>query len=118
MSLAKGNEETKLTANRRVDLNQSIIVESLRRAGATVTILTQGKGLPDLLIGIPTHDGRAMNILVEVKNPLGRCDLTEAEQRWIEAWKGQIAICRTPEEALAVLDDIRTYNAAVQTKVA
>ena len=93
---------------KRVDQNQAIIVETLRRAGATVTILTQGRGLPDLLVGIITHDGDAVNFLIEVKNPLGRCDLTETEERWIKTWRGQVAICRSPEEALAVLEDIRT----------
>lgn len=90
---------------KRVDQNQAMIVEALRRAGATVTVLTQGRGLPDLLIGV-SHNGRAMNVLIEIKNPAGRCDLTDAERRWISAWKGQVAICRTPEEVLAVLDDI------------
>ena len=93
---------------KRVDQNQAIIVETLRRAGATVTILTQGRGVPDLLVGKITHGGDAVNLLIEVKNPMGRCDLTEAEERWIEAWRGQVAICRSPEEALAVLEDICT----------
>jgi len=90
---------------KRVDQNQAMIVEALRRAGATVTVLTQGRGLPDLLIGV-SHNGRAMNVLIEIKNPTGRCDLTPAETRWIKQWAGQVAICRTPEEALAVLEDI------------
>jgi hypothetical protein len=64
--------------------------------------------VPDLLVGNITHDGDAVNLLIEVKNPLGRCDLTEAEERWIKTWRGQVAICRTPEEALAVLEDICT----------
>jgi hypothetical protein len=92
---------------RRVDHNQQLIVDALRRAGASVQILSEfGKGLPDLLVGIISNHQKPMNILIEVKNPSGRCDLTEAEERWIKAWKGQVAICRTPEEALAVLDDI------------
>ncbi len=90
---------------KRVDQNQAMIVEALRRAGATVTVLTQGRGLPDLLIGV-SHNGRAVNVLIEIKNPAGRCDLTDAERKWISAWRGQVAICRTPEEVLAVLDDI------------
>ncbi len=90
---------------KRVDQNQAMIVETLRRAGATVTVLTQGRGLPDLLIGV-SHNGRAVNVLIEIKNPTGRCDLTDAEMRWIQPWAGQVAICRTPEEALAVLEDI------------
>jgi hypothetical protein len=93
--------------NKRVDHNQAEIVECLRRAGCSVQVLSEfGHGVPDLLVGITTHKGKAVNVLVEVKNPEGRCDLTPAEKRWIEAWKGQIAICRCPAESLAVLDDI------------
>ncbi len=93
--------------NKRVDQNQQQIIESLRLAGASVQVLSEfGRGVPDLLVGITTHKGRVLNVLIEVKNPEGRCDLTPAEDRWIEAWKGQIAICRCPAEALAVLDDI------------
>ena len=83
-----------------------MIVDALRHAGASVQNLSEfGRGVPDLLIGCSTHNGRSINILIEVKNPSGRCDLTKTEERWIEAWQGQVAICRTPEEALAVLDD-------------
>ncbi len=93
---------------KRTDRNQALVVSVLRHAGASVQVLSEvGHGLPDLLIGCVANDGRPMNILIEVKNPQGRCDLTEAEERWIKAWKGQVAICRTPEEALAVLDDCR-----------
>jgi hypothetical protein len=95
--------------NRRVDQNQQQIIDCLRQAGASVQVLSEfGRGVPDLLIGITTHQGKAVNVLVEIKNPAGRCDLTDAERRWISAWRGQIAICRTPEEALAVLEDICT----------
>jgi hypothetical protein len=92
--------------NKRVDRNQQLIVDTLRRAGASVQVLSEiGRGLPDLLVGSSTQSGRPINILIEVKNPDGRCDLTKAERRWIDAWRGQVAICRTPEEALAVLED-------------
>ena len=93
--------------NRRVDQNQQQIIDCLRRTGASVQVLSEfGRGVPDLLIGITTHQGKAVNVLVEIKNPAGRCDLTDAERRWISAWRGQVAICRTPEEVLAVLEDI------------
>jgi hypothetical protein len=97
--------------NKRVDHNQQLIVAALRHAGASVQVLSElGHGVPDLIIGSSTHNGRPINILIEVKNPSGRCDLTEAEGRWIQAWRGQVAICRTPEEALAVLEDARTVE--------
>lgn len=36
---------------RRVDENQQEIVDALRQAGATVRVVTQGEGIPDLLCG-------------------------------------------------------------------
>jgi hypothetical protein len=95
--------------NKRTDHNQAEIVECLRRAGCSVQVLSEfGHGVPDLLVGITTHKGKAVNVLVEVKNPSGRCDLTKSEECWIKAWRGQVAICRTPEEVLSVLEDICT----------
>ena len=68
--------------NRRVDQNQQQIIDALRQAGASVQVLSEfGRGVPDLLVGITTRKGRAWNALIEIKNPLGRCDLTEAEKR-------------------------------------
>jgi hypothetical protein len=96
---------------KRTDANQTMIINALRQAGASVQVLSEfGMGVPDLMVGCVANDGRARNILIEVKNPEGRCDLTKAEKRWIEAWRGQVAICRTPEEALAVLEDICTVE--------
>lgn len=96
---------------KRTDDNQALIVEVLRRAGCSVQILSDfGRGVPDLLIGVTTHKGKAVNVLVEIKNPSGRCDLTPAETAWISSWRGQVAICRTPAEALSVLEDITTME--------
>lgn len=93
--------------NRRVDQNQQQIIDALRQAGASVQVLSEfGRGVPDLLVGITTHKGRALNVLIEIKNPKGRCDLTQAEARWIKAWHGQVAICRTLEDVMAVLEDL------------
>ena len=52
-----------------------------------------GKGRPDLLVGY-----RGVNFLLEVKGPKGA--LNEAQERYHAEWKGQIAVVRTPEEAL------------------
>jgi hypothetical protein len=97
--------------NKRVDCNQAAIIDALRSAGASVQVLSEfGRGGPDLLIGIESGTGQQRKILIEVKNPEGRCDLTESESRWIKAWRGQVAICRTPQEALAILEDICTIE--------
>lgn len=97
--------------NRRVDQNQQQIIDALRQAGARVQVLSRfGQGVPDLLVGITTVYGMARNILIEIKNPMGRCDLTQAEERWIKAWQGQVAICRTLEEVMAVLRDLCMFE--------
>ena len=86
--------------SKRSDSNQSQIVEKLRAAGATVTILSGvGSGCPDLLVGWHSN-----NLLFEVKNLGGRGDrLTEAETEWIRRWAGQVAIVYNEQDALSVL---------------
>jgi hypothetical protein len=89
-----------IMAAKRSDHNQALIVEALRAAGASVTILSSvGGGCPDLLCGF--HE---RNVLIEVKNLDGRGDrLTPAEDAWIRSWRGQVAIVYDPDEALQVL---------------
>lgn len=98
------------------DANEGPIVEALKKAGASVTKISQD-GVPDLLIGF-----RGQTRLVEVKHASStgktirktsggkRPDergLTPAQQRWWAAWRGATpAIVRTPEEALALLREI------------
>jgi len=45
----------------RVDANQQEIVKALRSVGAYVRVITQGDGLPDLLVGY-----RGVTLLMEV----------------------------------------------------
>jgi hypothetical protein len=83
----------------RVDDNQSEIVAALRRIGATVQPIHQiGKGCPDLLVG-----WRGMNTLLELKDgekvPSKR-KLTQDEVDWHEAWRGQVAVVETVEQAI------------------
>ena len=79
---------------KRVDRNQAEIVPALRRAGASVhTLHAVGEGVPDLLVGV-----RGVNYLIEVKARRGR--LTFAQVEWHSAWRGQVAVCRTVEDAL------------------
>lgn len=86
----------------RIDANQEQIVSALRAMGATVRIVTQGNGLPDLLVGF-----RGVTILMEVKDgqkvPSAR-KLTPAEQRFFDEWRGGIvAIVNSVDEAIALL---------------
>ena len=81
----------------RIDTVQPLIVETLRKAGATVQHLHMvGHGCPDLGVG---YQGKSY--FLEVKAPGGK--LTKDERAWHEAWQGQVAIVHTPEEALEAI---------------
>jgi hypothetical protein len=86
----------------RIDANQEQVVSALRAMGATVRIVTQGNGLPDLLVGF-----RGVTILMEVKDgqkvPSAR-RLTPAEQKFFDEWRGGIvAIVNSVDEAIDLL---------------
>ena len=86
----------------RVDANQTQIVEALRACGAYVRIVTQGNGIPDLLVGY-----RGYTLLLEVKDgkkaPSDR-KLTPAEEKFFEEWKGGLlAKVESVDEALDIL---------------
>ena len=88
---------------RKVDDNQGKIVEALRRCGATVQILSGvGAGCPDILAGIFKR-----NFLLEIKNPdqpKSAQVLTADEAIWHNEWKGQVAVVRSVEEAVAAIN--------------
>ena len=88
----------------KVDVNQQEIVRSLRQCGATVQHLhTLGAGCPDILVGM-----RGVNYLIELK--VGNAKLTPDEAEFHLTWKGQIAIARTIDEALAVCGLVDGYQ--------
>lgn len=86
----------------RTDANQSSIVRDLRKAGASVLILSGvGEGCPDLLVGF-----RGLNWLFEVKDgnqPPSKKRLTEDEEAFHLAWDGQVAKIETTEDAFDVM---------------
>ncbi len=86
----------------RIDANQGRIVEALRGAGAFVRIVTQGDGIPDLLVAY-----RGVTILMEVKDgdkPPSARKLTEAEQKFFDEWTGgMLVIVNSAQEALEIL---------------
>ena len=88
----------------RIDANQNKIVDALRKAGAVVRIISQGDGIPDLLVGY-----KGYTILMEVKDgdkvPSAR-KLTEPEQKFFNDWQGGLLmIVNSPEEALEILEN-------------
>lgn len=86
----------------RVDENQSDIVAALRAIGATVRVISQGDGIPDLLVGF-----RGQTFLLEVKDgkkPPSARKLTPAEQKFFDEWRGgTLVIVNTVDEAIAAV---------------
>ena len=102
------NRCAKLSAMRRankIDDNQNEIVAALRKAGATVRIISQGEGIPDLLVGF-----KGLTFLFEVKDgnkPPSARKLTPLEEKFFMEWRGgMVAIVNSVEEALAILADV------------
>lgn len=86
----------------RVDANQKLIVEALRKCGATVQSLAMvGKGVPDLLVGY-----RGKNYLMEIKDgakPPSRQRLTQDEIDWHANWRGDVKTITSAEAAIEVV---------------
>lgn len=83
---------------KRVDSNQPAIVSALRDCGFSVLHLhTVGHGCPDILVG-----ARGYNLLMEIKN--GRGKLTPDERGFFDTWRGQVALIRSVDEALRVIE--------------
>lgn len=84
---------------KKTDANQAAIVRTLRQAGASVQpIHMVGSGTPDLLVGY-----RGLNFVLEVKDgskPPSARRLTPDEREWHDAWRGQVWIVETEDEAL------------------
>ncbi len=86
----------------RTDANHHVIVDALRKVGATVQSLAAvGKGVPDLLVG-----WQGQNYLMEIKDgskaPSER-KLTADQIKWHGDWKGRVYIVNSEDDALAVL---------------
>jgi Holliday junction resolvase len=86
----------------RVDANHAAIVNGLRACGWTVLDLSAvGGGCPDLLCG-----GSGVNVLLECKDgdkTASRIKLTQDQQTFHTAWRGQTAIVKSLEEAIMVM---------------
>jgi hypothetical protein len=89
----------------RIDDNQNDIVAALRKAGATVRVISQGEGIPDLLVGF-----RGETILLEVKDgnkPPSARTLTPAEKKFFDDWEGGLCmVVNSVEDALKMLEGI------------
>lgn len=86
----------------KIDRNQPEIVAALRAVGASVQPLhAVGQGCPDILCGF-----RGTTYAIEIKDgglvPSAR-KLTPAQKEWHDAWRGQVAVVLSAEDALHVI---------------
>ena len=81
------------------------IVLAMRAVGAIVRVITQGDGLPDLLVGYNGH-----TILMEIKDgnkPPSARKLTDNEQKFFDEWKGgPLYKVESVDQALDILDGL------------
>lgn len=77
----------------RSDNNEREIVEALKGVGASVEKI--GRPL-DLLVG-----WRGKTLLVEIKQPKGA--IRPSQKAFMDGWRGQVAVIRSIDEALALL---------------
>lgn len=91
---------------RRTDGNQGSLVAYLRTLGCSVEVLSDvGRGVPDLLVGLC-----GVNALAEVKDPaqpLSARRLTPDQAEWHRAWRGQVTVLETEDDALALVARLR-----------
>jgi Holliday junction resolvase len=88
----------------KTDANQGLIVNALRKAGASVQSLAAvGKGCPDLLVGY-----QGINYLMEVKdgNKVPSAQKLNIEQEhWHSVWIGAVHVVKSENDALKILQD-------------
>lgn len=88
--------------SKRIDANHNVIVDGLRRVGATVkSTAAVGDGFVDLVVGF-----RKANYLLEVKDGSkspSRRKLTDAEKAFHAGWQGQIAVIESLDDALRTI---------------
>jgi len=86
----------------RVDENQKAIAQALRQSGASVAEChAVGAGFPDLCVG-----WKGQTFLIEIKNPdkpKSKRQLTDAQVRWHNQWRGHVAVVETVREALEAI---------------
>jgi hypothetical protein len=88
------------------DANQPLIVDTFRKAGCSVQILSAvGSGCVDLLVGCS-----GVNLCVEVKDPKqppSKRRLTPDQRIWHDEWRGQKCIVESPADAVALVASVR-----------
>ena len=87
---------------KRVDANQKGIIRALKAVGCSVVHLSQGSGIPDLLVG-----WRQQSFLLEVKNPDGFNKVLDTQKEFARDWRGPPPIVvRSSDDALKAIGAI------------
>ena len=85
----------------KIDLNQTKIVENLRKVGFSVVSLANlGNGAPDICVG-----AYGINFLFEIKQEKKK--LTKDEHKFHESWRGQVSIIYSTEDAIKKIMEVR-----------
>jgi hypothetical protein len=95
--------------NYAVDANQSEIVAYARALGFSVAVTAKlGQGFPDIVMG-----KNGINYMVEIKDgkkPPSQRKLSEPEQKFHNAWRGQICIV----ESCADIDKLYAESLSIK----
>jgi len=89
------------------DANEPEVIKALVAVGCLVQQITQGDGVPDLLVCTP----RGRLLLVEVKDgakPPSRQRLTAEQVVWHGVWapRASVFVCLSPADALAAVAQV------------
>jgi hypothetical protein len=95
----------------RTDANQAEIIAVFEAMGCTVAVTSNaGNGFPDMVVGFPTKSFARFNMLVECKDgakPPSARKLTAEQQIFHTAWRGQVDVVETTDQAIALVNKYR-----------
>ena len=78
----------------KVDTTQRSIVRALREAGISVSVLREGRGIPDLLASY-----RGYVCCIECKTGNGKPN--ELQRKFRDSFQGAVIVTNNPEEAVS-----------------
>lgn len=88
---------------KKVDANQTEVVEALRKCGFSVAVTSSlGKGFPDLVVG-----KNYKNVLVELKDgnkSASKRRLTQDEERFFNEWRGIVVVANNIDDIIKAFD--------------
>lgn len=80
----------------RVDVNQKLIVDFLRKIGASVFVCSQTDNFVDLVVGY-----KSKNYLLEIKTKSGK--LRDSQKKFMDDWRGCAHVVRSIDDVLLII---------------